>query len=62
MLDQSAIEAISTLSDRYIREGKKLHVRHLSQDCRKLLHKAGVLVEMNLIEDPSYRVASDLLG
>ncbi|MCK5819335.1 MAG: SulP family inorganic anion transporter [Psychromonas sp.] len=62
VLDQSAIEAISTLSDRYIREGKKLHVRHLSQDCRKLLHKAGVLVEMNLIEDPSYRVASDLLG
>lgn len=62
VLDQSAIEAISTLSDRYIREGKKLHVRHLSQDCRKLLHKAGVLVEMNLIEDPSYRVASDILG
>ncbi len=62
VLDQSAIEAISTLSDRYIREGKKLHIRHLSRDCRKLLHKAGVLVEMNLVEDPSYRVASDLLG
>jgi SulP family sulfate permease len=62
VVDQSAIEAISTLNDRYIREGKKLHIRHLSHDCRKLLAKAGVLVEMNLIEDPSYRVASDILA
>jgi len=62
VLDQSAIEAISTLNDRYIREGKKLHIRHLSKDCWKLLHKAGVLVEMNIVEDPSYRVASDILG
>ena len=62
VVDQSAIEAISTLNDRYTREGKKLHIRHLSRDCRKLLNKAGVLVEMNLIEDPSYRVASDILA
>lgn len=62
VVDHSAIEAISTLNDRYIREGKKLHIRHLSRDCRKLLNKAGVLVEMNLIEDPSYRVASDVLA
>ncbi|WP_354624921.1 SulP family inorganic anion transporter [Psychromonas sp. MME2] len=62
VVDQSAIEAISVLTDRYVREGKKVHVRHLSRDCRKLLHKAGVLVEVNLIEDPSYKVASDTLG
>lgn len=62
VVDHSAIEAISTLNDRYIREGKKLHIRHLSRDCRKLLNKAGVLVEMNLIEDPSYRVISDVLA
>jgi len=62
VVDQSAIEAISTLTDRYAREGKKVHVRHLSQDCRKLLNKAGVLVEMNELEDPSYRVASDTLA
>jgi SulP family sulfate permease len=60
--DHSAIEAITVLTDRYVREGKKLHVRHLSRDCRKLLHKAGVLVEINLIEDPSYKVASDTLA
>ena len=62
VVDQSAIEAISVLNDRYIREGKKVHIRHLSRDCRKLLHKAGVLVEINLIEDPSYKVASDTLA
>lgn len=62
VVDHSAIEAISVLTDRYVREGKKVHIRHLSRDCRKLLHKAGVLVEINLIEDPSYKVASDTLG
>lgn len=62
VVDQSAIEAISTLTGRYAREGKKVHIRHLSTDCRKLLHKAGVLVEINVLEDPSYRVASDVLG
>lgn len=62
VVDHSAIEAISVLNERYVKEGKKLHIRHLSKDCRKLLHKAGVLVEMNVIEDPSYAVASDKLG
>jgi SulP family sulfate permease len=62
VVDQSAIEAISTLTERYVREGKKVYIRHLSRDCRKLLHKAGVLVEINLLEDPSYKVASDLLA
>ncbi|PKF63564.1 sodium-independent anion transporter [Psychromonas sp. psych-6C06] len=62
VVDQSAIEAISTLTERYRREGRKIHIRHLSRDCRKLLHKAGVLVEVNVLEDPSYKVASDTLG
>ncbi|TEW55996.1 SulP family inorganic anion transporter [Psychromonas sp. RZ22] len=62
VVDHSAIEAISVLNERYVKEGKKLHIRHLSKDCRKLLHKAGVLVEINVIEDPSYAVASDRLG
>ncbi|MFT7053434.1 MAG: SulP family sulfate permease [Psychromonas sp.] len=60
--DHSAIEAISVLTDRYVKEGKKLHIRHLSRDCRKLLNKAGVLVEINIIEDPIYKVVSDELA
>ena len=60
--DHSAIEAISVLTDRYVKEGKKLHIRHLSKDCHKLLSKAGVLVEDNTIEDPIYKVVSDELA
>ncbi len=60
--DHSAIEAIDTLAERYIKRGKTLHLRHLSSDCKKLLHKAGNLVEVNLIEDPHYHVADDALA
>ena len=57
--DHSAIEAIDTLAERYIKAGKTLHLRHLSEECRKLLKKAGDLVEVNVLEDPRYRVADD---
>ncbi|ANS84999.1 SulP family inorganic anion transporter [Vibrio scophthalmi] len=60
--DHSAIEAIETLAERYAAAGKTLHLRHLSQDCRALLHKAGSLVEINVKEDPSYKVATDVLA
>jgi SulP family sulfate permease len=60
--DHSAIEAIDTLADRYIRAGKTLHLRHLSEECRHLLKKAGDLVEVNVMEDPRYRVADDQLA
>ncbi|MEW6998284.1 SulP family inorganic anion transporter [Colwelliaceae bacterium BS250] len=59
--DHSAIEAIDTLAERYLSRGKTLHLRHLSAECRTLLTKAGDLVEVNYIEDPSYHVASDKL-
>lgn len=57
--DHSAIEAIDTLAERYIKAGKTLHLRHLSEDCRSLLKKAGDLVEVNVLEDPRYYVADD---
>ena len=60
--DHSAIDAIETLAERYSAVGKTLHLRHLSQDCRALLHKAGSLVEINVKEDPSYKVATDVLA
>ncbi|MGK0264520.1 MAG: SulP family sulfate permease [Planctomycetota bacterium] len=60
--DHSAIEAIDTLAERYIALDKELHLRHLSPDCRKLLRKAGTMVEVNVIEDPHYHVADDELG
>jgi len=60
--DHSAIEALDSLAERYERNGKKLHYRHLSPECRVLLNKAGNLVEINLIEDPDYKVADSSLG
>ncbi|MCK5091075.1 MAG: SulP family inorganic anion transporter, partial [Gammaproteobacteria bacterium] len=60
--DHSAIEAIDTLAERYIRAGKTLHLRHLSEECRQLLKKAGSLVEVNVLEDPRYHVADDQIA
>ena len=62
VVDHSAIEAIDTLAERYIRAGKRLHLRHLSPECRELLKKAGDLVEVNVLEDPQYHVADDALA
>lgn len=60
--DHSALEAIDTLAERYLKLGKKLHLQHLSEDCKKLLTKAGDLVEIDLVTDPTYRVADDKLA
>ena len=57
--DQSGLEAINALADRYTKLGKRLHLRHLSADCRKLLDKAGSLVEVNISEDPHYHIATN---
>ncbi len=60
--DHSAIEAIDSLAERYIKLGKSLHLRHLSEECRLLLTNAGDLVEVNVMEDPKYHVADDNLA
>lgn len=60
--DHSAIEAIDSLAVKYLAAGKKLHLRHLSPECRELLKKAGDLVEVNVMEDPRYHVADDQLA
>jgi len=39
-----------------------VHLLHLSPECKKLLKKAGSLVEVNVIEDPRYFVADDSLA
>jgi SulP family sulfate permease len=57
--DMSAIEAVNKLTERYLKVGKILHLRHLSEDCRKLLQNADKVVEVNIIEDPTYKVAID---
>jgi len=60
--DQSGLEAINTLAEKYEASGKRLHLTHLSPECRRLLDKAGDLVEINVSEDPQYHVCSDRLA
>lgn len=55
--DMSGIEALNKLTERYAREGKKLHLRHLSDDCKTLLKNAESVIEVNILEDPHYKVA-----
>jgi SulP family sulfate permease len=59
IMDQSAIEAINKLAERYQKEGKTIHLRHLSQDCIKLVRKADTLCDVNVLEDPDYYIAID---
>lgn len=59
--DHSAIEAVHKMTERYAKAGKKVHLRHLSDDCRRLLDKADAIIEINHYEDPTYKVVSDAL-
>lgn len=60
--DHSGLEAIDNVAERYLRIGKQLHLKHLSEECHYLLKNAGDLVQVNLIEDPNYHVAIDGAG
>ncbi|MEQ9186454.1 MAG: SulP family inorganic anion transporter [Cryomorphaceae bacterium] len=57
--DMSGIEALNKLTELYMSAGKKIHLKHLSQDCRRLLSNADTLIDVNIIEDPSYKVLTD---
>ena len=61
MSDHSSIEAINALTERYRKLGKVLHLKHLSPDCRLLINNAEEIVDINVIEDPQYYVATDKL-
>jgi SulP family sulfate permease len=59
VVDMSAIEALNKITERYKKLGKTLHLKHLSPDCRKLLKNADELIEVNVMEDPTYKVVVD---
>ncbi|MCK0095384.1 SulP family inorganic anion transporter [Yoonia sp. F2084L] len=56
--DQSALQAIEALAQRYIDAGKQIQLRHLSRDCHQLLSKAGHLM-VDSDDDPDYALAVD---
>ena len=60
--DHSALEAIFNLVNKYEAEGKSIKLKHLSEDCKILMHKASpkfkeVIIEA--IDDPRYHLAAD---
>lgn len=59
IVDQSAIECVNKLTERYLKNGKNIHLRHLSSDCVKLIKKAEKICDVNVLEDPDYFVAID---
>ncbi|WP_297483805.1 SulP family inorganic anion transporter [Sulfurimonas sp.] len=58
VMDFSGVEAIDNIVKKYEKEGKTLHLRHLSQDCKKILTKAGPHCTYEE-DDPTYKVAID---
>lgn len=57
--DSSALSAVSEAAARLESTGARVHLRHLSPDCARLLERAGDLVEVNVLEDPRYGVLAD---
>lgn len=61
VVDMSAIEALNKLTERYHKVGKTIHLKHLSSDCIKLLKNAEKIIDVNVLEDPTYKVVVDKL-
>lgn len=61
VVDMSAIEALNKITERYRKAGKKVHLKHLSPDCRQLLANADEIIDVNVLEDPTYKVMTDAI-
>jgi sulfate permease, SulP family len=61
VVDHSAIDALNKVTERYRKIGKKVHLRHLSEDCRLLLDNASEIIDVNHWEDPHYKVIENKL-
>jgi SulP family sulfate permease len=57
IMDMSAIDALSKITERYAKINKTVHLRHLSENCRQLLQNADAVIDVNILEDPTYKVA-----
>jgi SulP family sulfate permease len=62
VVDMSAIEALNKITERYHKVGKKVHLKHLSPDCRKLIQNADAIIDVNVMEDPTYKLVVDELS
>ena len=56
VVDMSAIEILNKLTEKYAKVNKKVVLRHLSKDSIRLLENAKGIIEVNIEEDPTYKV------
>ena len=61
IVDQSAIVTIDEVSQRYRDNGIKVLLSHLSSDCMELLDEANEFMDVDILENPYYRIPSDEL-
>jgi SulP family sulfate permease len=62
--DQSGMEALRNIVDKYLSAGKEVKLTHLSPECKMLLLKADQRFDMYIetsIDDPRYHVVTDLV-
>lgn len=59
VMDQSAIEAINKVTERYFQANKTIMLQYLSKDCIQLIQKAEKIVDVNILSDVDYHVAVD---
>lgn len=59
VFDMSGIDALNKLTEKYRSANKTLQLRHLSEDCKRLLKDADEIIQVNVIEDPKYRIATE---
>lgn len=60
--DHSALEAIFNLVNKYEKAGKKITLKHLSTDCKKIMYKASPKFHQVIeesIDDPRYHLAAN---
>ncbi len=62
VVDMSAIEALNKITERYQKVNKKVHLKHLSKDCLILLQNAEQIIDVNVLEDPTYKIVVDKLA
>ena len=60
--DMSAIEALNKLTERYLKVGKKVQLKHLSKDCQRLLKNADKIIQVNVLDDPTYKLPLDRIN
>ena len=47
----SAIQSLNKITERYHKVGKKIHLKHLSPDCKTLLKNAEQIIDVNVLKE-----------